>query len=232
MKTILLTLVVFCAINLSGLAQPYVISELNTWADLTDQLTLKKGRAGGLIDPSIDGTPYLSDDFIEGDIIINDSLKIEKVPLRYNLYSDKIEFKTDDDEVLEISDEKSSYQFDFDDFIFKNLDYLEYGETVHGMLELLVDGDFKLYKKYKLELKPATKAIGFQDAQPNRFVRMDNVYLIETKQDEIPRVFTNTKILLRELKEVKPDIDSIIKKEKIRVKTESGLCKLIRLCNE
>ncbi|QIA08089.1 hypothetical protein [Draconibacterium halophilum] len=213
---------------LTGISQIYIISDLSS---LSDQYTVIKSGRSGLVAPDIDGTPYMMDEFSEGEVIINDSICIEKVPLRYNIYNDKIEYKNEEGQILEIGNESTSYQFDFDDFSFHNLKYVLDGNTQTGILELLVDGNVKLYKQYRLEFAPAQKAIGFQEATPDRFVRKEDQYLISIGQ-ELPYVFSNAKKLLPELQKVRPDINSVIKKQKIRIRSEKGLCTLIKYCNE
>lgn len=224
----LFLIVIISTLCFTAVSQTYIISDLST---LSDQYTLDKSGKSGLVAPNIDGTPYLMDEFSEGEVIINDSIRIEKVPLRYNIYNDKIEFKNENEQILEIGNESSSYQFDFKDFSFRNLNYLIDGKTQSGILELLVDGNVKLYKKYNLELAPAQKAIGFQDATPDRFVRKEDQYLVSIGQ-ELPSIFSNPKKLLTELQKIRPDINSVVKKEKIRLRSEKGLCILIQYCNE
>lgn len=224
----LFLIVIISTFYFTAVSQTYIISDLSS---LSDQYSLKKSGKSVFVAPNIDGSPYLMDEFTEGEVIINDSIRIENVPLRYNIYTDKIEFKKLGEQILEIGNESSAYKFDFDDFSFRNLNYLVDGKTKLGILELLVDGKVKLYKKYNLELAPAQKAIGFQDATPDRFVRKEVQYVISIGQ-EVPYVFGNTKKLLPELQKTKADINSFVKKEKLRLRSEMGLCKLIRYCNE
>jgi hypothetical protein len=42
---------------------------------------------------TIEGSPYLNDDFIDGTIYYDKKYKIDKVPLRLNLYNGDMEFK-------------------------------------------------------------------------------------------------------------------------------------------
>lgn len=225
---IALIIIILYSFYFSGVAQTYIISDLST---LSDQYTVDKSGKSGLIDPSIEGSPYLNDKFLEGEVIINDSIRIENVHLRYNIYNDKIEFKNENEQILEIGNHSTSYIFNFEELLFRNLDYLNDGTPKQGILEILVDGQVKLYKKYSLKLETATKAVGFQEATPNRFVRKDDVYLIAVDQ-EIPYIFNNAKKLLPELQKIKPDINSFIKTEKIRLRSEKGLHALIQYCNK
>jgi hypothetical protein len=227
MKSLFL-IVITSTFFFTAVSQTYIISDLST---LSDQYTLHKSGKSGFVAPNIDGTPYLMDEFSEGEVTINDSIRIEKVPLRYNIYNDKIEFQNENEQILEIGNESRSYQFDFKNLSFQNLNYLVDGETQLGILELMVDGNVKLYKKYNLELEPAQKAIGFQDATPDRFVRKEDQYLISIGQ-QLPYVFSNPKKLLPELQKIKQSINSFVKTEKIRLRSEKDLIELIEYCNE
>ncbi|PTN09479.1 hypothetical protein [Mangrovibacterium marinum] len=213
-------------INLIGYSQAFTIRDLSS---LSDHLTYKRNNENTYT--NIEGSPFLDENFVVGKVIINDSILIENVPLRYNIYSDKIEFKNANGQILEISNSGQVYQFKLGSHTFLESEYRTKNETEQGVLELLVNGNIKLYKKYRIELKEATKAIGFQDAQPNRFTPLDDEYLI-AEGDAIPQVIKNPKILLEELKSYQPDIEKYIQKEKVRVKTESGLIRLIRHCNQ
>ncbi len=49
---------------------------------------------------NIEGSPYLLDDFTIGSVYTNTSDEFTDIPLRYNIYSDQIEFKTGDNSVF------------------------------------------------------------------------------------------------------------------------------------
>lgn len=224
----LFLIVIISTFYFTAVSQTYVISDLSS---LSDQYTIDKSGKNGLIATGIEGSPYLNDEFYGGEVIIDDSICIEDVPLRYNIYNDKIEFKNENEKILELGNHSTVYRFNFEEFLFCNLNYLEGDKPKHGILELLVYGHIKLYKKYNVELELATKAIGFQEATPDRLVRKNDLYLLAVGQ-EIPHVFSNIKKLLPELQKIKPDINSFIKAEKIRLRSEKGLHALIQYCNK
>ncbi|WP_346860586.1 hypothetical protein [uncultured Draconibacterium sp.] len=223
--TFLLSLILYA---LAGISQTYVISDLST---LSDQYTVDKSGKSGFIAPNIDGTPYLNDEFIVGEVIVEDSIRFELIPLRYNIYNDKMEFKNKNSQVLEISNSTSRYQFHFEDFLFCNQMYSEDGLSKQGILELLVDGQVKLFKKYNIELQPAAKAIGFQEATPDRFVQKEEQYLLAVGK-EIPYVFGNPKKLLPVLEKIKPEVNSYVKTQKLKLRSEKDLIVLIQCCNQ
>nr|MBD3623104.1 hypothetical protein [Sunxiuqinia sp.] len=211
-------------------SQTFTITDLRSLSDL---MSFEKNKSKDFNDPSyanVDGTPYLKDEFVPGDVFINDTILIEEVPLRYNIYSDQMEFVSAQKQVLVIDDPNKSYAFNLDGELFSIQDYIDRGNMEHGVLQLIVDGDFRLYKKYQIDFKPATKAIGFQDAQPNRFTRQEDQYLLAVDQNA-PETFRNHKDLLEKLKAHKPAIEDYAKEQNLKLKSESGLIQLIQYCN-
>lgn len=224
-------LLTFCFVfNHMGFSQAFTITDLSSLADL---LSFEKNKTSALDRDyyrDFDGTPYLDDDFIPGEVIINDSIRIEDVPLRYNIYSDRVEFMNEQNQVLEIDHSKQEFDFNFGGHLFTIQDYLDHEESKRGILELMVDGHIRLYKRYLIDLKPATKAIGFQEAQPNRFTRQDDKYLLAVGQNA-PETVRNSKDLLEKLKKIKPNIDQYAKNQKLKLKSDKGLIQLVQYCN-
>lgn len=230
LRTLFLTMSLgfFC---LTGFSQAFSISDLSS---LSDQYTFEKSRnmtSDGTTYSNIDGSPFLNDEFIPGEVVINDTVHIEKVPLRLNIYSHKMEFLDAQKQVLEIDLAQKGYQFNYGGLNFTQIDYVDDGNKVRGVLQLLADGNFRLYKKYLIKFEPATQAIGYQDAKPDRFVRLNDEYLLAVGENA-PETFKATKNVFEKLKELKPGIEQYVKKEKIKVKSEKGLIELIRYCNQ
>jgi hypothetical protein len=179
---------------------------------------------------SIEGTPFLDEEFVKGTAIINDSVQIEDVPLRYDIYRDRIQFMHKEEVILEI-DPTQNINFDFGDHLFVIQEYLDDKEKKRGVLELLVDGSVRLYKKYEVVFKPATKPIGFKDAEPDRFERKDDEYLIAI-EDGLPEIVQRKNDVYQILKACKPDIEEYAKNNKLKPKPGKGLTQLVEYCNE
>jgi len=216
-------------VNYSVFAQSFVIGDVNT---LSDHITYRNSRNQTSIYEDIDGTPYLKNEFILGEVLINDSIRFVNVPLRYNILNDKIEFRDDNDQVMEINLSEQTYQFRFDKHVFVACNYLINGEENTGILEQLVEGRIKLFKKYSAEFKPATKAIGFQDAEPNRIERMDEIYLLTVDYGIPKEINLKKKEVFAALKPFKNDIELYAKKEKLKLRSEEDLIQLIHYCNQ
>ncbi|MFT3738182.1 MAG: hypothetical protein QM786_05450 [Breznakibacter sp.] len=131
-------------------------------------------------------------------------------------------------EILEIGIAKKAYRFSYGGFVFTVQDYLLRSEHKRGILQLLVDGHTRLYKRYGVEFRPATREMGFKPAEPNRFVRLDDEYMVAVG-DGMPEPIGKTKELIERLKAGKPDVDQYSKT--LRLRSEDGLVQLIEYCN-
>ncbi|MFW6327994.1 MAG: hypothetical protein ACOC2F_06735 [Bacteroidota bacterium] len=212
-------------------------SQSNIFRDLesfTDQYNFEKSETHALEGTSynkIEGSAYLDQDFIPGEVKLNDTTRFEEVPLRYNVYSDKMEFMTPQNYILEIDNSDANFTFYIGDQTFKNKNYLYNNEKQKGILELLSDGEIKLYKKHRISFEPATKPKGFQEAEPDRFEKEKDRYFISI-EEERPQLVMRKKDLEKILKPHCPDIKDYIKSERIKVKNEKDLIKLIEHCNQ
>lgn len=227
----ILTFVFTLSVVLSGFSQSFVISDIPT---LSDHLTYKNGvpnQINGKYYDYIDGSPFLKDDFEKGTIIINDSLRFDKVPLRYNILTDNIEFTDGKDQIMEI-DNMQNYNVYIGDQHFKTSDYVSEDGIKHGVLEILGNGKIQLLKKYFIEFEAATKAIGYADAKPDRFVKKAPQYFIADGSNIPALLKTNKKALLKQLKQFKPNIEQYAKNKRLKPNIEKDLVLLIQYCNK
>ena len=104
-------------------------------------------------DPDIEGSPYLNDDFIEGSVYTNSKTQYEGVPLRYNIYSDEIEFRSDNGQVMvlaapEVLEKVGDYQFEY---IF----YQILNNSRRGYFAVLEKGKASLYSRSQINFTEA-----------------------------------------------------------------------------
>ncbi len=230
MKSIFL-LIFSLGFVLSAFSQSFIISDLST---LSDHVNVRKGNnntLNGRNYENIDGSPFLKEDFEKGVIAVNDSLSFKDVPLRYNILTDKIEFKDNKNQVLEINDHNQDYYFLIGQKQFKTADYIYNNTTIRGVLEILVRGHVQLYKKYQVEFEPATKAIAYEDAKPDRFVSKDAEYFLAVDNEKPKEIKLNKKDIFSQLKQFKPTIEKYAKTEKLKIKSEEDLVQLVQYCN-
>jgi hypothetical protein len=117
----------------------------------------------------IEGSPYLNDDLIEGyaTFRLGDSAVHY---LRYNIYSDEIEYLKGN-QLYVIDNEEKLDRVYVDGHTFFFTPYSIRNSVKTGYLELLVSGKAKLYIKYNVDFEKAENAQSSYDKpKPPRFV--------------------------------------------------------------
>jgi hypothetical protein len=195
---------------------------------------VRERSSGSAIDQSkystIAGTPYMNEAFTEGEVIINDTIHFGKVPLRYNVFTDKMEFKNKQDRLMEIDYSAGNFSFLMDEHQFKVMAYQDKGESKNGHLELLVDGEISLYRKYNTVFEKKTEEKGFQENLPDRFVSQDPTYLIAA-EGEMPETISRKKDLLQKLNQDDPKVAQYLKDNKLRMRSDDSIIDLITFYN-
>ncbi len=228
---IMRTIVVFIIIlflGSPGAAQTTIITNIS---ELSNEYTHERSQNNFMRDAKFEGSPFLNDQFIPGEIVANDTLLFRDVPLRYNIYTDRFEFLNEDEQVLEIGIMDNSFRYRLLNQHFLTLNYSDRGKETRGLLELLVDGNVRLYKQYIVHFKEATAPAGYQEAQPNRFIRQKEEYLLALA-NEMPETIKNPKDLVERLKAIDPGIEKYRKDQELNLRSEQDLIRIIQYCNK
>lgn len=223
--------VLFFAFAFCATGQTYEIKDINS---LSDQYKFGRFTEISFDDDTqknYEGTPFFNEDFSTGDVVINDTTHYQKIPLRYNIYTDKIQFRNNQGRILEFNLSSQKYIFTIEDHRFVNKEYRRYNEKETGILEILAEGKISLYKKYGVVFKQATREAGFKPAEPNRFKPLDDKYLIAI-DNTIPEAITLSKKLLDQLEVLKPGAAEFARSNKIKLRSEKDLIRLIEYCNQ
>ena len=175
----------------------------------------------------VQGSCYLIEDFIDSRITLNTGQTFEG-PVRYDIYADQIEFKNPANEIFIVQNPRAIRTVFLDSLKFN---YFEPGEfdNVKGFYELLVLGDYSLFKKYLIFLKNPEAAGPGQQTLAAMFIPEDSKYYI-MDPDANFRGINNKKDLLL------PDRDSdelgkFIKDNKIKPKKEKDLIRFTEFLN-
>ena len=171
----------------------------------------------------IDGSPYLNSDFVNGTFYVKDTLAI-KHPIRYNLYTDQMEYKSEGINYY-VGSPQSLSRIVLGESVFIYLPFIEKG----GYFELFEPGKCKLVQKRKVVFKHSeTKPIvGIIRSSYER--RPDEFYLI-INQNQAFRI-VNMNSVINALKDQKPKIETFIKQEKIRNTKKENLIKIAKYYN-
>lgn len=179
---------------------------------------------------SIIGTPYLENEFKKGEVFTSGGNNFKDVLLRYNVYNNLIEVNLKDVR-YEISNDKiNSVKIDN-----KNFDYLSYkigNETEKGYLELISDGEIKLYCRHSKKFKDAEPQKAMEDhPSPPEFKDLPDVYFIKNKEDKVATGFRNKKDLISTFPDYQDEIKNHIKEKNLKYNDPEDLKELLNYYN-
>jgi len=216
----------FLLIAISSSAQDQNLSKFLDDFRVTQEIHNKLGSTINSYD-MVEGSPYLYPDFREALIQMDNGIQY-RGKLRYDLYTDEMEFMLKDHRYWlgpKVKIEK--IVLDGRTFVF-----LTPAGTKKGrFLELLVDGPCRLLADHSVDFIDAEEAKPYQDARPARFSRKKTTYYFQKGKDA-PELIRNKKSLLHALGPHADKIATRIKKEHLSVTRREDLQKIITYCND
>lgn len=187
------------------------------------------GKIGSGANSGISGSPYLDEDFQNGDVFYERKYKISNVPFRFNIFNDQIEYKNKNT-ILSFANPEKIDSIVAKDEIFI---YLEKNERhkVRGFAKLWNQKYPAVLTKMKVQFYEKEELQGFSEPKPDRFEReMDRHYLIISKDDI--EVIKSVKKLIAALGDHSSELTSFAKKEKISTGDPEELAKLLDYYHE
>jgi hypothetical protein len=177
----------------------------------------------------IEGTPYLNEQFIEGEIIFGEANRT-KVPVRYNIFQDLMEYQQNG-KALALDPTKKIKTVKMGDEIFIVEKYSLEGKTKYGFLNLIDTGKMTLLSKKMIKYQEPLKGRGLDGGDlPAKFSRMSDTFFYRLGDGELKEV-GNLKELIASLPDKQEEVKQFAKKEKISPKKQEELVKLVRYYN-
>ena len=177
------------------------------------------------------GSPYLEKEFSQG--ILYDSIqnKSYSVLLRYNIYNDLFEVKKSENSIFNLA-KRSNFTFNINERKFVLLDYFEEYNNA-GYFEVLLDGqNMSLYKKYKRILQPPVKAqSSYEKDKPAKFINSESLFYKSGNSNKLNKLPKKKKELYTIFKKKIKEVENYISKNKLNIKKESDLIKIIEFYN-
>ncbi len=181
-----------------------------------------------LSEKDIKGSPYLNPEFTPGTVYTKKNVHYTQIPLRYNIYNDVIEFKLQNDSVYAISNPEIIRQIEIAGETFF---YYRTAYNKAGYFSLKHAGDVQLLSKYNIGFKDAVPAGAYAQSTPPTFQSKANTFFIKIK-DEAPVSIAKKNDLKKIFGKQSNEILSFIKKEKLNIREEEDLIKLIEYINQ
>ncbi len=223
------SLMLFVLISLTTVAQnnsPTTIETINKTLLIQE---LKDGNTS--LNHTIAGNPYLNKDFQDGKLIGKFNLTFPVVPLRYNIYTDNIEYKSRDNKVYELEGREKIKAYKIGDTTFIYSPYFKNKSNLSsGYFQVLVSGKATGLIKYTVYLLEAQPERPYKPARSERFSQMTKSFYV--KVDDDPAVpISRKKDILQLFPKQKSQLSQYIKKENIRVQKQAGFLKLVSYIN-
>lgn len=191
----------------------------------------QSGNASEYLAANFDGTPFMNNEFINGEVITLKGEVLKDVPLRYNVFSGVMEGKLKD-VCYEIDSKGIVKSVNLDGKTYDFLKYKLNDEEQDGYLELIQDGDWKLYCRHLKKFKEAQAPRAMQESGAKaKFSDLPLTYFLMSEGDSIAIGFNNTKELAAILTSHKADIKDYIKSNKIKSNDPEDLKKVISFCS-
>lgn len=183
----------------------------------------------GGVEVPIEGSPYLNDEFVEGEVCTRGTC-YSKVPMRYNVFGDYVEFMQ----------KGRSYILDPQ----AHLDRVRIGEATllvartegisdmrTGFFLLLDSGRAQLLSKKVVQFRPsqAPKALE-SSSTPAKYLPMPDVFFYRFGKREIVKI-GSLKKMIEQFPDHREELSSFVKSEKISVRRREDLVKLFKYYN-
>jgi hypothetical protein len=197
------------------------------------QMAIGKASANpGLLYEEINGSPYSQEEFQKGELITHDSIRYVNVMLRYNIFTDEVEYQLGG-KVFSLANPLDFRYIIIDEDVFVYYPFQTgTGVIKKGYFQLIHLGKALLLKKMKVSYQPPEAPQAYGEAKPARFLKGSDAYFIRFL-DRMPEeiAFSRNK-LLRVFPDYQHELDVFIKNKRLRFRNEEDLIRLLDYYNE
>jgi hypothetical protein len=204
--------------------------ELKQAADFFRMHKMKSDLHSAFMEETIEGSAYLNDEFVDGEVFTTSKIRYEGMLLRYNIYNDEMEFKAENDQILAIASPEGIEKIEYGDIKMVYSPYSDAKNSKNGFFIALREGKASLYKKPEIVYQEAKEAAAYSDPKPAMFVRKPDKYYIRTGNDAA-RLSNKKKDLPDLFPDHSSEIASFIKSNSINPNKEEDLKKLVDYYN-
>ncbi|HBV16886.1 hypothetical protein [Chryseobacterium carnipullorum] len=174
----------------------------------------------------ISGTPYTTKNFSNAKLADN----YEQLPIRYNSYTDEIEFQKNG-EISVLAKENKFSQIEIT-LPKQTIAFLDTSDELSGYFFEVVRGKNTLYKKIKTKFIDAVPAANsYASDRPAAFKTLDPIFYIKTEEGFIKKP-RNQKEIIEYFPDKKENTTKFFKSNKIKFNKEEDLIKLVTFLNQ
>ncbi len=177
------------------------------------------------------GDPFIDKKFQKGEVVFKDSVVAKEIPMRFNSYTDNIEFKKNDTILALANPELIDHvSFGYRTFIYSP--YKEGAFTKKGYFEVLADGKTKLLLHYEAIIKrEQLPASNYEGGNYRDYFRNSESYYIKKDDNIAHKVSKTKKSILKALGDHTSELEAFIKKKHLKLSKTDNLIDLIYYYN-
>lgn len=227
MSKIVLFMLILSSVAINSFSQSY---EINSALDFYRSHKMSTGEYNqGITEDNIQGSPYLSNDFVEGTLFTTSKQQYNDVLLRFNIYTDNLEYKNNEDQIMAMASPEIIERAKFGDTEMVYIPYSSAKKIRRGFFKVVVEGEISLYVRPQVIYKQPEEPKAYAEAAPARFVQRPDLYYLRNGKNEAIRV-DKKKELIEFFPAHNDEIAAFIKKNKIKLKLE-GLIEVVKYYN-
>jgi hypothetical protein len=189
--------------------------EIPTLRDFYDNFRRNKYEGGNAANPDIKGSPHENSEFVKGDVYTSLKQHYEGIPLRYNIFSNQMEFKNPEGEVYEITPADIIDSVILGDSRYTYLPCHSATKQGKTFFKVLTSQEPRLLSKMNVVFKEAEPPGGYKEAVPASFERLQDDLYLTIKPGE-PVKFSGKKEFLELFPEKQAKLEAFIKENKVR----------------
>ena len=173
----------------------------------------------------MEGSPYLNREFVDGIIYLKDTTAV-KLQLRYNLYTDDMEYLVNGATYI-VGDPRIVSRIVIGNQVFMYMPFVAEGKYV----ELLESGTCLLVEKRTVQFKPEEGPKPVEGTiKPARFIPEPEDYYLVFSESKVIRI-TSMKSLIRSFQDKQVNVENYIRNEKINKLTRENLIRIVAYYN-
>lgn len=179
------------------------------------------------------GSPYLSNDFLNGRIMLNKRSQSEIAPLRYNMEINQLEFLRDEE--IFVVDSKNIHGFKLineqKNVVFRN-GFKSNAKSINSntLLRVVYDGKTKLVVHYKAKLIRDVATYG-SATKENRYT-VSKTYYLALKNKKLREINSFEKDLFKILKDHQRELEQYAQKNSLEFDKEKELIDFLKYYDE
>ena len=179
------------------------------------------------------GIPFLKENFQVGVLELHDGKTSTDVMLRYNIAKDLFEILRNDDTLTLNRPFAVKYVYLDDKTYIFDPKFRENAErSQNGYFQLKVEGKLSLYIKHRKKLSYDSFTANYKGGSGTKeYYYVDKIGFVGKSENGKVFLITSTKSLLNNLKDHKTEVKGFIKANKIKVKKETDLVKVVEYYN-